>query len=484
MTERYTGGMAPPQTAIICLAVGLAVTVGADVLTLSYARIGVMLLFGAQIWLEQRCARRLFLMSPVFLLALVGLVAFTLLPNAIYTALQPFHDHQPGLQTHCTRLFWQQGEGLILAFCAAGLVVHGILALIASSRTAPSISRNPDPRGGKARTAYGLSGTLGFMFLAATHTDLFGATATNLMRTGVAPIQAFLLLYLLHCALDRSRIGLVPVVLLIVFNLTVMVLAHGGKIPVLIGMAAGLYYIAHTRVSYTALNKAVLAFAVVLVIVMQFIHLVREPEYYGPSNEIAFTQKIGNIFLRKLLWRQAETGYCLSNVFAAHKDDRFELSNQTFWVKILIPRAVWPEKPDFSLGGRYATVYCGMEYVNNFHSASITLLGQPVIPRRCRRIAFAWGVSTRFSVRRRSGRCVGPGASTRCRFCLVTLVDRFRSRFRPLHGEHDKIWDLHAAVLTACDGPDMPALGKLRIAGAECLYDHQPTWRRFDAGMF
>ena len=377
VTERYTGGMAPPQTAIICLAVGLAVTVGADVLTPSYARIGVMLLFGAQIWLEQRCSRRLFLMSPVFLLALVGLVAFTLLPNAIYTALQPFHDltYRPIVLAY----FGSRGEGLILAFCAAGLVVHGILALIASSRTAPSISRNPDPRGGKARTAYGLSGTLGFMFLAATHTDLFGATATNLMRTGVAPIQAFLLLYLLHCALDRSRIGLVPVVLLIVFNLTVMVLAHGGKIPVLIGMAAGLYYIAHTRVSYTALTKAVLAFAVVLVIVMQFIHLVREPEYYGPSNEIAFTQKIGNIFLRKLLWRQAETGYCLSNVFAAHKDDRFELSNQTFWVKILIPRAVWPEKPDFSLGGRYATVYCGMEYVNNFHSASITLLGQPVI---------------------------------------------------------------------------------------------------------
>ena len=194
------------------------------------------------------------------------------------------------------------------------------------------------------------------------HTDFFGATATNLMRTGVAPIQAFLLLFLLHCALDRSRIGLMPVVLLIVFNLTVMVLAHGGKIPVLIGLAAGLYYIAHTRVSFGALNKAILAFAVVLVIGMQLIHLVRAPEYYGPSNEkMAFTQKIGNIFLAKLLWRQTETGYCLSNVLAAHKDDRFELPNQTFWVKILIPRAVWPEKPDFSRGGRYATVYCGME---------------------------------------------------------------------------------------------------------------------------
>ena len=115
-----------------------------------------------------------------------------------------------------------------------------------------------------------------------------------------------------------------------------------------------------------------------LVIVMQIIHLVRAPKYYGPSNEIAFTEKIGNVFLRKLLWQQAETGYCLSKVFAAHKDERFEMPNQTFWMEILIPRAVWPEKADFSLGGRYAKVYCGMKYVNS-HSASITLLGQPII---------------------------------------------------------------------------------------------------------
>ena len=346
-----------------------------------------MLLFGAQIWLEQRRAKSLFLMSPVFLLALVGLIAFTLLPNAIYTALQLLHDHQPGnnsffgdiYRPEVPAYFGSRGEGLILAFCAAGLTVHGILVLVASSRTAPSISRNPDPRGGKARTAFGLSGSLGLVFLAATQTDLFGTTATNLMRTGVAPVQAFLLLYLIHCALNRARIGLMPVVLLIVFNLTVMVLAHGGKIPVLIGLAAGLYYIAHTRVSCASLIRAVLAFAVVLVIVMQFIHLVRAPKYYGPSNEIAFTQKISNIILRKLLWRQAETGYCLTNVFTGHKDDRFELHNQTFWLEILVPRALWPEKPDFSLGGKYAKVYCGLTKNTTFHSASITLLGQPVI---------------------------------------------------------------------------------------------------------
>ena len=384
--ERYTDGMAPLQTAIICLAVGLAVTVGTDLVTPSYARIGVMLLFGAQIWLEQRCGRRLFLMSPVFLLALVGLVAYTLLPNAIYTALQLFPNHQHTSNSffgdiyrpEVLAYFGGRGEGLILAFCAAGLAVHGILALVAYARTSRSISRTPDPRGSRARTAYGLSGILGLLFLAATQTDLFSDTATNLIRTGVAPVQAFLLVYLLHCALDRSRIRLMPVVLLIFFNLTVMVLAHGGKIPVLIGLAAGLYYIAHTRVSFSALTTAVVAFAVMLVIVMQIIHLVRAPKYYGPSNEIAFTEKIGNVFLRKLLWRQAETGYCLSKVFAAHKDERFEMPNQTFWMEILIPRAVWPEKADFSLGGRYAKVYCGMKYVNS-HSASITLLGQPII---------------------------------------------------------------------------------------------------------
>ena len=49
-----------------------------------------------------------------------------------------------------------------------------------------------------------------------------------------------------------------------------------------------------------------------------------------------------------------------------------------FWLKILIPRAFWAEKPNFSLGAEYAIKYCGLR-PQSLHSASITLLGQPVV---------------------------------------------------------------------------------------------------------
>ena len=308
-----------------------------------------MLLFGAQIWLEQRCARRLFLMSPVFLLALVGLVAFTLLPNAIYAALQPFHDHQPGSS------FWEAptgprcspisvaGGGWILAFCAAGLAVHGILALVTSARTTPSISLNPDPRGGKARTAYGLSGYSDFCSsprlspISSVHDDKPDAD-----RRGAG--SGIFALFLLHCALDRSRIRLMPVVLLIVFNLTVMVLAHGGKIPVLIGLAAGLYYIAHTRVSWSS-YQAVLAFAVVLVIGMQ-LSSGASAQIMGPATKWR-SQKIGNVFLPNCCGgrRKPDT---VCPMFSAQRMTASSCQPDIL-VEILIPRAVWPEKPNFSL---------------------------------------------------------------------------------------------------------------------------------------
>ena len=89
-------------------------------------------------------------------------------------------------------------------------------------------------------------------------------------------MSGILLVYLLHCALDRSCIRLMPVVLFIFFNLTAMVLAQVAKFA-LIGLA-GLYYI---RIrGFLALTTAVVAFAAMLD-VMQIIHLVRAPKYWS-----------------------------------------------------------------------------------------------------------------------------------------------------------------------------------------------------------
>ena len=89
-------------------------------------------------------------------------------------------------------------------------------------------------------------------------------------------------------------------------------------------------------------------------------------------------QTITAVLASKLVWRQVETGYCFDNVLRAHRNEKFKYSQQAFWLDILVPRILWSDKPNFSLGRKYARDYCNLEGISN-HSSSITLLGQPVI---------------------------------------------------------------------------------------------------------
>jgi len=81
-----------------------------------------------------------------------------------------------------------------------------------------------------------------------------------------------------------------------------------------------------------------------------------------------------------LIWRQTGSINCFKNVIQNHWDQPFLLSKQLFWLKGLVPRAIWPEKPSLSLGREYAYSYCettAPRYTG--HSGSITLLGQSII---------------------------------------------------------------------------------------------------------
>ena len=82
----------------------------------------------------------------------------------------------------------------------------------------------------------------------------------------------------------------------------------------------------------------------------------------------------------KAVFRQTETGFCLDNVLKEHAAQPFAASKQLFWIKGLVPRVLWQDKPTLSLGKEYAVDYCSKQprYVGN-HSSSITLLGQPII---------------------------------------------------------------------------------------------------------
>lgn len=87
----------------------------------------------------------------------------------------------------------------------------------------------------------------------------------------------------------------------------------------------------------------------------------------------------------KVILRQAETMFCLASAAntasLASANDR-NPPDPAYIFSILIPRTLWPDKPNYSQGGTYAVDYClfpAADQRKSRHSASITLLGEPLL---------------------------------------------------------------------------------------------------------
>ena len=84
----------------------------------------------------------------------------------------------------------------------------------------------------------------------------------------------------------------------------------------------------------------------------------------------------------KLVFRQADTLYCLAFALDRHGETSSPQGDAAYFLRALVPRVLWPEKPSLSNGGEYAYTYCGWnkeEALSSRHSAAVTLLGEPLI---------------------------------------------------------------------------------------------------------
>ena len=167
------------------------------------------------------------------------------------------------------------------------------------------------------------------------------------------------------------------VMLLIVVVTGVMVLAGSGKIPAFVILSAFIYYIVIQRLPFLRILKFFFLCSLTLLLLIQAAQVVRLPHasIVNPDNKVL--QSSGEVLAAKLVWRQMETGYCFDKAIEKHGDQKLEIFRQTFWLEVLVPRIIWRDKPNFSLGGKYKSDYCGIKG-ESAHSSSITLLGQPV----------------------------------------------------------------------------------------------------------
>lgn len=370
-------------TAVICLAAALA----SRHLTPELGRIGLAVLISVQIYNELRRDERSFAISPALLMAGLVFLLFSIIPNFIIQLIDTVEHLFPTNELFLQRAFrvdvevkayfGSQAERFILVFCAVGLAVHGGVRLIFGSAII-DLPVGTFHRNRRASLLFLISVLFTVFFLAQTQTNLFGTAVNRPLHTVFGPIQSLLLLWLLHSATILKEIGFRRVVMLFIVTTGVMVLVGHGKIPAFIAVSAFVYYIATTCMSFRRIITLIVGSALVLLIVIQVVQIRRLPHASIINSERQFLRNFSEVIVGKLSARQTETGYCFNRVLGMHVDDNFEIAKQAFWLKILIPRAFWAEKPDFSLGAEYAIKYCGLGSQSR-HSASITLLGQPVV---------------------------------------------------------------------------------------------------------
>ena len=376
-----------PQAIILVALVCLAAALTSSHLSPELGRIGIAVLLSVQIGYEFSRDERSFVISPAFLIAGLVFLLFAILPNLIFQFISAvehlFPRNELVLQTSLRKdvevqvYFGSQAERFILIFCTVGLAVHGGIRLILGFRIADfqlDISDNKR----RAPLVFLISALFAVFFLVQTQTNVFGTAVNRPLHTFFGPIQSLLLLWLLHSANVLKEIGSRQVILLILGTIGVMVLARHGKIPAFIAVSAFIYHIATTRMSFRRIISLIIGFALILVIVIQVVQILRSPHASIINVERQFLRNFSEVIVSKLYARQTETGYCFNKVLGMHADDKFDIAQQAFWLKILVPRAFWAEKPDFSQGAEYAIKYCGLR-PQSHHSASISLLGQPVV---------------------------------------------------------------------------------------------------------
>ena len=356
------------------LIIATFVIVGAafQILPISVVRAGAIATLLAQVYQEQRMGDIQFMTSPLFLLGAIVLTFFSLI-----LAVTPFPSYAIHIK-NIDSFFGSDAERVIVIFGLFSISIHSLIARRVSQIA--EMNENGPTRAGKYVYTFAiialivsLAGTINFLSFKS------GSTQLTEIRSISPPILAFSLMYLVYQALEASRRQKILIAVVVILSIASLVFIHEGKKPFFMIIVGLLYWFRLKKVSRKNIVLIGMILVPAFVGLLQIIQVVRAPN----------TSMLGNahrsppvMFMRvitaKLALRQEETRFCLQNVLAEHWQQPFSAKGQLFWLKGLVPRAIWLGKPSLSLGREYASRYCGLGGTGP-HSASITLLGQPII---------------------------------------------------------------------------------------------------------
>mgnify|MGYP003669116378 CR=1 FL=1 len=319
------------------------------------------------------------LVTPLFLLPMMAMLFFSVAPTVFsLTGALP-----PAPQAMYDRIITYSGshsEFIVLQFIALCLLGA---ALLPDGPARKGLLDRLDH--GRRRRA--MTGCLSIAVLCAvtkfidTHAvplaELPLAGLGNLFRTALPPILYFCLAAALAISLRCGRRAVYAALAIGIGSLVLFVLSDLARLPLSFGAFALLMMCAMISLPprKTVLLCAAIALAVGLLAAAAYSYRTAyiEQAAAAPGNPIV------RAVATKLLHRQTVSGWCLEQARARHWDDA-PRGRYLDFVSGLVPRALWPGKPNLSRGTDYAVTYCGAEInPEKPHSEALTLLAEPII---------------------------------------------------------------------------------------------------------
>lgn len=370
------------QTFVTLIAVTSAMLACFDAAPAIAVRLLFLIAFVMQVSLHVSKHDKSFLKSPALLFAAVSGFGYAVIPAGVIFIMEnryPPNFILDSFHTIITTPAWlgyfgHTAELLVLAFASSLLSVHGIIQTQTRHRQTPrEIPLSPVVENILA----GCSLTLSALTALAISTESSSIMAGLVTQTATPPMQAVILLILAHQYLTK-RTNLPRLLVVLVVAVACLVWQQQAKIPFFIVVSIGLYAAYLRSISAKHMLVLFVGICVFFVLIMQIAQTLRNQTASIMSHDLPTLSIAAEVIYSKAIWRQIGTGDCFREVVERHGDKPFLEGDHLFWVRALVPRVLWPEKENFSLGSQYSIQYCGSP-TKGRHSASITLLGQPMI---------------------------------------------------------------------------------------------------------
>jgi hypothetical protein len=323
--------------------------------------------------------RRPALAAPLFLITTLSLWFYLVIP--ICFAVATFTIKSPALdiitlQAHPWQLWnliGSQGELATLRFSVLGISVSALMVL---SKERVKSDKPHDDALPSRWLALGFGVAAAGSYALITH--LYLGQPEHQLAEPVRQVGFIaLVVYAIATALAAVRVAAnLPRSLFDVFVLitaAVLILPSGLKAAIYILGASGIF-VALARRSFGVLALALTTVSIIFILGMSV-------RFSGTDWTAKSVEAVPGILAAKIVARQVESVNCLSGVIRKHSGEVWGTSDPLYFVEGLVPRFLWPEKPDISKSGRDMVKYCDPVFANSLgatHSASATILWEPL----------------------------------------------------------------------------------------------------------